>query len=196
MRFGLPAFVFQPRTGLLGHQPSDAGPRGFRQGDPARLDQFADLLQPCHAAHADRRLQPCAGRLRQGGALFAQQRAGLLQPRRGLCPAGRTGEGDRRLLLGHQALPRFRQRLYLPRPSARTAARPAGREERPRHGPEEDCGVPLPPERQHLLDLCRHDAAFRPPVVVRQQILGRQLRPHHGPQRRKRCACCRYSSSR
>ncbi len=89
-------------------------------------------------------------------------------------------------ILGHQALSRLRQRLYLPRPPARAAARPAGRQERPRHGAEEDRGVPLMPERQHLFDIRRYDAALRPPVVIRQQILGRQLRPRDGPQRRTR----------
>lgn len=54
----------------------------------ARLDQFAHLLQPRHRPLADRRLQPCAGRLRQSGLLLAGKRARLLQPRGHTSPAG------------------------------------------------------------------------------------------------------------
>ena len=64
--------------------------------------------------------------------------------------------------------------------------RPAGRQEGPRHGAEENRGIPLMPERQHLFDIRRYDAALRPPAVIRQQILRRQFRPRDGPQRRTR----------
>ena len=118
--------------------------------------------------------------------LLAQQRAGLLQPGGGLRPTGRTGEGRRGLHLGHRPLPRLRQRLHLPRTAARGAARPERSQAGPGNGAAQDRRIPLAAERQHLLDLRRHDAALRPPAVVRQQVRGRQLRPHHGPQRRTR----------
>ena len=43
--------------------------------------------------------------LRQGGALFAQQRAGLLQPRQRIRPARPDREGRGRLHLGHRTVP-------------------------------------------------------------------------------------------
>ena len=70
LRLGFPAALFQPGGGLFQHQPSDAGPRGFRPGATTGLDQLVHLFQPGDSPHPDRRLQPRTRRLRPRGALL------------------------------------------------------------------------------------------------------------------------------
>lgn len=78
LRLGFPAALFQPGGGLFQHQPSDAGPRGFRPGATTGLDQLVHLFQPGDSPHPDRRLQPRTRRLRPRGALLPRQCPGLL----------------------------------------------------------------------------------------------------------------------
>ena len=114
LRFDFPAALFQPGGGLFQHQPSDAGPRGFRPGATTGLDQLVHLFQPGDSPHPDRRLQPRTRRLRPRGALLPRQCPGLLPACHAQNPLGRPRRRRARLHPGHRTLPRLRQRLPEP----------------------------------------------------------------------------------
>ena len=93
--------------------------------------------------------------------------------------------------------PRFRQRLPQPQPSALSAQRRERFAPRPRHRTAQDRRIQDPPERQHLLDLRRHDAPL-PTACCRSMPTSPAAPSDASPPRAPTTAlrCCRSSASR
>ncbi len=128
--------------------------------------------------------------------LLAEQRPGLLQPRRGTRPVGRSREAVKRLHLGHRVLyPDFCQRLHLPRTPARTppgsqrggatAKPPSGRLPNTVRAWSDSTYSIFADTTQRFRTACCRSTASSPEVPVTVSRATTAVT--------RRCACCRCS---